>query len=238
MYDFYDYYGSYTPYSNYSSPSRSAVSSATSAAAAVSSIIIIIAVCILSILIIVATWKMFKKAGRKPWESLIPIHSGIVTMEMAGVETYWYFLNFVVLIPVLGVLVGWIAPLILAFWVHIKLAHSFGKSTGFGVLMTFFPFVCYPILGFGSAQYIGPQDNNIQSNSTSQQPAQPYQPVDPQQPVWPQQPVEQQQPVQPQQPVQSYQPVEPQQPAEQQQPTEPQQPVAPQQPTNNDNNNY
>ena len=37
----------------------------------------------------------------------------------------------------------------------LELAKSFGKSTSFGVLMLFFPVIMYPMLGFGSSQYLG-----------------------------------------------------------------------------------
>ena len=37
-----------------------------------------------------------------------------------------------------------------------KFAKCFGQSTLFSVLNIFFPYVCYLIMAFGSAQYIGP----------------------------------------------------------------------------------
>lgn len=113
----------------------------------------IIVIGIISIIVLIARWQMFKKANRKPWESLIPIHSEIVELELGGVETYWWFLNLCVLVP----FVGWIGALVLHFWRSIALSKAFGKETGFGVLMAFFPFVCYPILAFGSAEYVGPE---------------------------------------------------------------------------------
>ena len=33
--------------------------------------------------------------------------------------------------------------------------------------MEFFPFVCYPILAFGNAEYVGPQ-TNVTPNTTTQ----------------------------------------------------------------------
>lgn len=118
----------------------------------------------MSIIVLIARWKLFKKAGRKPWESLIPIHSDIVEFELGGIETYWYFLNYAVLIPIIGLFLGWIPVLVLNFWRSIALSKSFGKSTGFGVLMAFFPFLGYPILAFGNSQYIGPQTNSNTQN--------------------------------------------------------------------------
>ena len=101
------------------------------------------------IVVIIAKWKMFKKANIGGWESLIPIHNEIVELQLGGIQTYWYFL---ILIPLLG-------PIILTFWRSIALSKAFGKGTGFGILMVFFPFICYPILGFGKAEYVGTKDN-------------------------------------------------------------------------------
>ena len=114
-----------------------------------------IVVLVLGLLILIAKWKMFKKANVDGWEALIPIHNGIVELQLGGIKTAWWFLNLLVFIPILG----WIAPLILYFWKSIALSKAFGKGAGFGVLLAFFPFICYPILGFGSAQYVGPQNN-------------------------------------------------------------------------------
>ena len=112
----------------------------------------------LAILTLVAKWKLFKKANVDAWESLIPIHSDVVELQLSGIKTYWYFLN---LIAICG-----IGPLVLLFWKSIALSKAFGKGTGFGVLMAFFPFVCYPILAFGNAEYVGPQTNETPKTTT------------------------------------------------------------------------
>lgn len=111
------------------------------------------------VLILVARWKVFKKANVDGWEALIPIHGDIVELQLSGVKTYWYFLN---LIAICG-----IGPIIFAFWKSIALAKAFGKGTGFGVLMAFFPFVCYPILAWGNAEYVGPQNNETPKTNTT-----------------------------------------------------------------------
>ena len=38
----------------------------------------------------------------------------------------------------------------------VDIAKSFGKGTGFGIGLALLPFIFYPILGFGDAQYQGP----------------------------------------------------------------------------------
>ena len=111
------------------------------------------------VLILVARWKVFKKANVDGWEALIPIHGDIVELQLSGVKTYWYFLN---LIAICG-----IGPLVLLFWKSIALSKAFGKGTGFGVLMAFFPFVCYPILAWGNAEYVGPQNNETPKTNTT-----------------------------------------------------------------------
>ena len=115
-------------------------------------------VCIaLLVLTIIARWKVFKKANIDAWESLIPIHSDIVELQLGGVKTYWYFLNLVVICG--------IGPIIFAFWKGIALAKAFGKGVGFGILLTILPFIGYPILAFGSAEYVGTQTNTASNNA-------------------------------------------------------------------------
>lgn len=106
----------------------------------------------LVILTIVAKWKVFKKANVDGWECLIPIHNEVVELKLGGIKTYWYFLN---LLFICG-----IGPIILSFWSRIELAKAFGKGAGFGVLMVFFPYICYPILAWGNAEYKQPDENN------------------------------------------------------------------------------
>ena len=102
------------------------------------------------ILLLVSRWAVFKKAGVDGWESLIAGHNEVVELKLGGIKTYWFFLNIVVFPLFIG-------PIILAFWKNIKLAQSFGKGSGFGVGLALLPYVFYPILAWGSAEYIGPQ---------------------------------------------------------------------------------
>lgn len=109
------------------------------------------------ILVLISRWTVFKKAGVDGWESLIAGHNEVVELKLGGIKTYWFFLN-IVFFPFC------IGPLVLLFWKCIKLAHSFGKSTGFGVGLALLPFVFYPILAWGDAKYIGPQNPKNEEN--------------------------------------------------------------------------
>ena len=112
---------------------------------------------IASIVALIAKWSVFKKANVDGWEALIPVHNEVVELKLAGIKTYWYFLNLLVFPLAVG-------PIILSFWRSIKLAHSFGKGTGFGIGLALLPVVFYPILAWGSAQYIGPQTQKRETN--------------------------------------------------------------------------
>lgn len=148
---YYDYYSSY-PTSTYSSSSSTGLNGLVAALGAFFIILLIVCIAV-AILTIIGQWKMFKKAGKEGYISLIPVYNVIEEMKLGGMPIYWFFLNYCAFIP----LIGWIGPLVLVFWKNIKLAQAFGKGAGTGVLLTFFPFVMYPVLGLGKAQYVGPQ---------------------------------------------------------------------------------
>jgi len=98
----------------------------------------------LYIIMIVGMWKMFEKAGREGWKSLIPIYNLYVLTEISGQNGLLFLL---ILIPGVGALIWDIL-------VAIKLAPAFGKDTGFAIGLILLPFVFYLILGFGKDQYV------------------------------------------------------------------------------------
>lgn len=95
--------------------------------------------------IIAGVWKVFVKAGKPGWASLIPIYNIVVLLQIVGRPIWWLIL---LLIP----LVGFVVAIILS----IDMAKSFGKGTGFGIGLALLGVVFYPILGFGDARYQGP----------------------------------------------------------------------------------
>ena len=97
---------------------------------------------ILCVVEIVATWKIFTKAGKPGWASIIPIYNVYVLLQIAGLE-WWYLL--LLCIPLVNIYA--------VFKMNIELAHKFGKSTAFGILMVFFSLICTLVLAFGSAKY-------------------------------------------------------------------------------------
>ena len=99
------------------------------------------------IAILIAEWRVFTKAGQPGWAILIPFYGTWVLYKViCGRGTAMFRL----LIPFYNIY--W------AFKSMIKLAHAYGKSTGFGVGLIFLEPIFMCILGFGDAQYQGPQN--------------------------------------------------------------------------------
>ena len=94
------------------------------------------------ILVIAGIWKVFTKAGKPGWASIVPIYNMIVLLEIAGKPTWWILLYF---IPFVNIIIGII--------VTIEVARQFGQGIGFTLGLIFLPFIFFPILGFGGARY-------------------------------------------------------------------------------------
>ena len=99
---------------------------------------------IIMIVVLASFWKVFVKAGRQGWEGIIPIYNCYILLKIVDKPIWWLILIF---IPIVNIIVG--------FLLSMALAERFGKSTGFAVGMLFLPFIFYPILAFGDAQYKG-----------------------------------------------------------------------------------
>ena len=101
-------------------------------------------ICYLAVLllIVIGMWMIFVKAGKPGWASIIPIYNLVVLLEIVGKPIWWIIL---MLIPLVNLIVYII--------VLVELAKRFGKGIGFALGLFFFPFIFFPILGFGSAQY-------------------------------------------------------------------------------------
>ena len=108
-----------------------------------SEIVVIIAIVIL---MIAANWKIFEKAGKPGWASIIPVYNLIVLLEIIGKPIWWLII--MLFVPVVNIIFG--------IWAINLLSKSFGKNEGFTLGLIFLGIIFYPILGFGSAQYQGP----------------------------------------------------------------------------------
>lgn len=111
---------------------------------------------LIQIFMIICLWRLFTKAGKAGWKALIPIYNVIVLLEIAGLSALYIVLYFIPFVNIYAL-----------FKTYITLAHKFGKSTGFGVLMMFFSIVCVPILAFGNSTYQGGDhsENTVHTNT-------------------------------------------------------------------------
>lgn len=108
------------------------------------------------VFMIIVNWKMFTKAGKPGWASIIPIYNIIVLFEIIGYKWYYIFLLFLGVIPV----IGQIALILFVISYSIKLAKSFGQGVGFGIGLWLVNPVFVAIIAFSKdINYVGPSVN-------------------------------------------------------------------------------
>ena len=133
----------------YGSTYGSSASNAGLAALGIGVIITIMIICLIpAVLEIIGLWKTYTKAGKPGWASIVPFYNSWVLFEIGDVPGPYIFFAF---IP----FVGSIIFLVFEIKALLKIAEKFGKSTGFGVLSIFFPFITFLILGFSDCEYNG-----------------------------------------------------------------------------------
>ncbi len=93
---------------------------------------------------IVCMWKVFTKAGKPGWASIIPIYNMVVMFQIAGMSPWMILL---MLVP--------IANVIVAIMLYINFAKAFGKSGAFAVGLIFLNIIFMAILAFDSSEYVG-----------------------------------------------------------------------------------
>lgn len=129
------------------------------------------------VLQIIAMWKIFTKANKPGWASIVPVYNIYTLLQIAEVPT-WYLL--LLIIPV--------ANIYATFKMYIELAHKFGKDTGFGIGLVLLNPVFILVLAFGNATYIDNENigykgnmngmnNNMNSNMNNNMNTQPVTPT-------------------------------------------------------------
>lgn len=104
---------------------------------------------ILIIYNIIVRWRIYKKAGKNGWASLIPIYRDVVMYKISDVSP-WVLL--LVLVPV----VGWFALAIINIYTKFTLAEGFKKGIGFGFGLWLLGPIFEAILAFSKkAKYVG-----------------------------------------------------------------------------------
>lgn len=138
----------------------------------------------MAVLQIIATWKLYEKAGEPGWSSIVPVY---YYMQQVKIATGSYMLGWVylgltvvytiacysmllagladdnetamlILVIVMIICLIIIVPIcIIAGYISYMFAKSYGKSLVFCVLSIFFPQIMVIIMGLDkSTQYVGP----------------------------------------------------------------------------------
>jgi hypothetical protein len=93
---------------------------------------------------IAGVWKAFEKAGEPGWTAIVPIYNMMIMSKIAGRgENY----GLMCLIPCAGV--------IFSIIILLDFCKKFDVGGGFVAGLILLPYIFWPILGFGSARYIG-----------------------------------------------------------------------------------
>ena len=96
------------------------------------------------IFMIASHWKILTKAGQPGWSLFIPFYNAYIMLKLIDKPFWWVFLFCIPLVNIYFIIHG-----------TNLLSKKFGKDTGFTAGLILLPFIFYPILGFGDAQYQG-----------------------------------------------------------------------------------
>ena len=103
---------------------------------------------ILIAIYVIASWKIFEKAGQPGWAAIIPIYNLIVMLDVQGRPKWWVIWY---LIP----FVNQVSALVMFIIQCLDYAKRFGKDGGFVAGLILLNPIFLLILAFGSAQYQG-----------------------------------------------------------------------------------
>lgn len=94
------------------------------------------------VLTIAGMWKTFEKAGQPGWGCLIPIYNIYLMTKMTDKPAWWIIMFFIPLVNI-----------VFCVMLYNELVKRFGQGIGYTIGILLLPFVFFPMLGFGSAQY-------------------------------------------------------------------------------------
>lgn len=132
---------------DYTYNTSSTLSPEAGAAMAGASLVFMLLYLAVIVVMVASLWKLFTKAGKPGWASIVPIYNNIVLLEIIGRP--WWWLLIIMLVPFLGL---WVAIVVM-----LDTAKAYGKSTGYGILLALVPVIGFPMLAFSkNANYVGP----------------------------------------------------------------------------------
>jgi len=120
-------------------------------------IVFIVVFLVMAIVMVVSMWKIFEKAGKPGWAAIVPVYNHMVMAEIGGKPNWFGLLP---MIPYIGSI--W------SIWILNRLVKSFNKEVGFTLGLIFLPFIFYPMLAFGSSEYVRHPDDRGQEISNDE----------------------------------------------------------------------
>jgi hypothetical protein len=100
---------------------------------------------VIYVVFVIGAWKVFTKADRPGWWSIIPIWNAVVLLQITGRSGWW----------VLGYLVPLLNLFVQIRW-GIEMAQSYGRGIGFAIGLILLEPLFLVILGFSDVRYLGP----------------------------------------------------------------------------------
>lgn len=108
---------------------------------------------LIEIILIIANWRIFKKARKEGWEAIVPFYNKYILFEIAGYPGYYMFFSF---IPYAGVIINFIFNILIS----ISINKKFHKNSAFALVLIFFPYIGYPYLAFSKSTFDKNENNN------------------------------------------------------------------------------
>lgn len=105
-----------------------------------------ITIIIIYVISVIGWWKVFEKAGKPGWHSIIPFLNNYDLLEMGGVNGLYFLFAF---IPIVGPIIY----LVYQIKAYLEISKRFGHDTEYAILMIFFSPIMFIILGFGDDKY-------------------------------------------------------------------------------------
>ncbi len=110
---------------------------------------VIIFILIVQVIHFLGTWKLYKKAGKQPWEAAIPIYNAVVLLQILRRPWWWIFFLF---IPVVQLLMF---PVI---WVETVRSYGYDKTKDTILAIVTLGFYILYINYFSANSYAGSRD--------------------------------------------------------------------------------
>ena len=91
---------------------------------------------------ITGMWRLFEKAGKPGWATLVPFYNLIVMCEIGKKPTWWVVLCLIPLVNIVFIVM-----------IYNGLSKAFGKDEGWTVGLVLLGVVFFPLLAFGANYY-------------------------------------------------------------------------------------